>query len=519
MRGLLIYFTPAKTIYFIILFSLLTILIIPLGCKEKTPQDNIFRFGLASAPTNLDPRFATDATSARLNRLLYARLVDFDQTARPIASLAEWEQISPTHFRFYLRDENRTFHHGDKLTAKDVKATYDFILNPDNLSPHRSTLTLVSEIQTPTEETVDFYLNKPDRLFPSYLVIGILPANLIREGHPFHDQPIGSGPFAFVDRPDDTRWRLIRRVDEQLFEFLRIADPTVRTLKLLAGEIDMIQNDLPPELISYLSQDHSLQIQRRKGANFSYLGFNLQDSVVGLHKVRQAIAHAIDRKAIIHHVFGNTAYPANAMFPPEHWAGATGLSEYLYEPQRARELLEEAGFDESHPATVVYKTSTDPFRLRLAAILQQQLAQVGIQTSIHSHDWGTFYGDIKAGRFQMYSLAWVGLKTPDIFHYAFHSESIPPRGANRGRFVDELTDTLIEHAQATQNLEEKAQTYRTLQAHLLQTLPYVPLWFEEHVFIARGHIHGYTISTDGNYDGLLRVQRTASTTVAFREAS
>ena len=501
------------------LFLLPIFFTLSIGCNEETSQNKTFRFGLASAPTNLDPRFATDATSARLNRLLYARLVDFDQTARPIPSLAEWKQISPTHYRFHLRDENRTFHHGGKLTAKDVKATYDFILNPDNLSPHRSTLTLISEIRTLTEETVDFYLNRPDGLFPSYLVIGILPANLIRKRHSFHDQPIGSGPFAFVDRPDDTRWRLIRQIDDQLFEFLRVAKPTVRILKLLAGEIDMIQNDLPPELITYLAKDPSLQIQRRTGANFSYLGFNFQDSVVGQHKVRQAIAHAIDRKAIIHHVFGDTAHPANAMFPPEHWAGASGLSGYVYDPQRARDLLSQAGFDESHPAMVVYKTSTDPFRVRLAAILQQQLAQVGIHMSIHSHDWGTFYGDIKAGRFQMYSLAWVGLKTPDIFHYAFHSESIPPQGANRGRFVDELTDTMIEQAQATQNLQEKAQTYRNLQAHLLQKLPYVPLWFEEHVFIAGSHVHGYTISADGNYDGLLDVQKPPSATVAFQEVS
>jgi len=497
---------------------LLTILALLLGCSEP-PPDNTLRFGLANTPANLDPRFATDATSARLNRLLYSRLIDFDEAARPIPSLATWEQISPTHYRFSLEGTRQAFHHGHKLTANDVKATYDFILNPNNVSPHRSSLTLISDIQTPTDDIVDFHLNKPDQLFPSYLVIGILPANLIHSRHPFHEHPIGNGPFTFINRSDDTHWRLMRQVDRQYVEFLRIPDPTVRILKLLAGEIDMIQNDLPPELTNFLEKNDNLHIQRRPGATFSYLGFNLQDPVVGQHGVRQAIAHAIDRTSIIHHLLNDTAHPANALFPPEHWAGNTTLSGYEYDPQRARILLQQAGYNDTHPARISYKTSTAPIRLRLATIVQDQLAQVGIEASIQSHDWGTFYGDIKTGRFQMYSLSWVGLKTPDIFRYVFHSDSVPPYGANRGRFIDAHSDHLIEQAQATQDLQEKGAIYQQLQSHLLHVLPYVPLWFEEHVFIARRHIRGYVLSPDGNYDGLLTVTRSPSTILVTQHDS
>ena len=99
-------------------------------------------------------------------------------------------------------------------------------------------------------------------------------------------------------------------------------------------------------------------------------------------------------------------------------------------------LIKQAGYSNLYPIKLVYKTSNDPFRLRLATIIQNQLNSVGIEVEIRSYDWGTFYGDIKAGRFQMYSLSSVGLKIPDIFHYIFHSEAIPPNGANRGRFVD-----------------------------------------------------------------------------------
>ena len=441
------------------------------SCRDSPSPSSSLRFGLANFPANLDPRFATDAASARINRLIYARLVDFDEAGQPIPSLADWEQRSPTHYRFRLRASPGTFHDHSSLTAQDVKATYDFILDSTHISPHRMTLSLISRIETPTEHTVDFFLNRPDILFPSYLVIGILPAKLIKKNHQFNENPIGNGPFVFLERPDQTRLRLKRERDGQIFEFIRVPNPTVRTLKLLAGEIDMLQNDLPPELISHLAQDPHVRVQKRRGANFAYLGFNMDDSIVGQHDVRKAIAHAIDRESIIRYVMGGSATLATSLFPAEHWAGHPLLAKYDYNPQLARALIGQAGFNKGNPARIIYKTSSDPFRLRLATIIQDQLEHVGIHVTIQSHDWGTFYGDIKSGRFQMYSLSWVGVKTPDIFHYIFHSRSIPPQGANRGRFVNSRADALIEQAEASQDLEEKRLHLQKLTIFTEQDTP------------------------------------------------
>jgi peptide/nickel transport system substrate-binding protein len=185
------------------------------------------------------------------------------------------------------------------------------------------------------------------------------------------------------------------------------------------------------------------------------------------------------------------------------------LSGYNYNPEQAKQLLKEAGFNENHRPAITYKTSTDPFRLRLATIIQYQLRQVGIDVSIQSHDWGTFYGDIKAGRFQMYSLAWVGVKSPDIFRYAFHSEAIPPAGANRGHYADAVADRLMTQAEHTADRQEQQTLYRTLQGRLLETLPYVPLWFEDHFSLSSTSIIGYQLGADGNFDGLMQVQRVA----------
>ncbi|MCH8846983.1 MAG: hypothetical protein IIC11_09655 [Proteobacteria bacterium] len=139
--------------------------------------------------------------------------------------------------------------------------------------------------------------------------------------------------------------------------------------------------------------------------------------------------------------------------------------------------------------------------------IQYQLKQVGIQVDVRSYDWGTFYGDIKAGRFQMYSLSWVGLKIPDIFRYVFHSTSLPPNGANRGRYKDAIADAMIEAAESKQNLAEQAKLYQSLQAYLHEQLPYIPLWYEDNILVTAKDISGYTLASDGNYDGLLTVKR------------
>jgi len=470
-------------------------------------HDDAIRYGLSRMPVTLDPRFATDAASSRINRLIYRRLTDFNNAYKAIPSLANWQQLSATHYRFTLDAERRMFSNGQRLTSADVKATYEFILDKANASPHRISLKNINEMVLVDDNTLDFMIDEADPLFPGRLIIGIVPAKLIENKHAFNRHPIGSGAFTLKDWQGDTVLVLERNRDKQIIEFVETKDPTVRVLKLMRGEIDMIQNDLPPELVSYLEASDDINVVKTAGTNFAYLGFNMQDDTAGQAVVRKAIAHAIDRKDIIRYAMGDAARRANAILPPTHWAGNASLQAYEYNPQLSRELLKNIGVDRQHPLSLVYKTSSDPFRLRLATIIQQQLAEVGIKVEIRSYDWGTFYGDIKAGRFQMYSLMWVGVKLPDIFRYVFHSSAVPPEGANRGRLIDKNVDHLIEAAEAAKSIAEQAIHYQELQSLLHEKLAYVPLWYEDHVFISRRDIKGYTIASDGNYDGLNTVIR------------
>ena len=475
------------------------------GCAQHPPH--AIRFGLGAAPVTLDPRYATDAVSYRICRLLYRSLVDFDNHFRPVPELATWKKLSPLHYVFTLGSKGRRFDDGSWLTSADVKATYDYVLAPEHASPARGSLSNIERIEAPDPNHVAFFLKRPDPLFPGRLTIGILPARLIADGHDFNADPVGSGPMRFVSWPSAGDLTLQRIADGLRIEFLTVPDPTVRVLKLLRGELDLFQGEVPQELIRWLERRHEAVVERSRGTTFTYLGFNLRDPVVGRRDLREAIAYALNRKAIIRYVMGGAARKANALLPPNHWAGAPHLHGYDYDPAKARALVRKAGFDAAHPPRFTYKTSNDPFRVRLATIIQNELRKVGIYVDVRSYDWGTFYGDIKAGRFQMYSLSWVGLKMPDIFRYAFYSKAVPPNGANRGHYSSPEADRLIEEAEDTPDLKRQAELYRRLQALLLHDLPYVPLWYEDNILVRRRSIKGYTLAPDGNYDGLIHVER------------
>lgn len=474
------------------------------GCEEQK-RDAII-FGAENMPNNMDPRYATDAMSYRVGRLIYSSLVDFDDSARFVPGIASWKEISQTKYRFSL-DSEYFFHNGKRVSSKDIKATYDSILDEKNKSPHRSSVSLIDKIIVIDDDTLDFELSHPDPFFPGYLIVGILPKKLIEEGFDFNENPIGSGPFKFHGRHGVDQFSIERIRDSQVFDFIRVVAPEVRAMKLIRGEIDILQNGMSPELKRYLKGRDEVSIKHSGGTDFAYIGFNLEDEKTSDIRIRQAVAYAIDRDAIIKHVFGGHEKKATAFFPGDHWLGNPNLIPYEYSPEKSKKILKDLGYDKNNPLKLTYKTSTNPFRIRVAAVFQSQLSEVGIDVDIKSYDWGTFYGDIKSGRFQMYSLKWVGIKSPDIFEYVFYSNKIPPDGANRGRYNNKEVDILIDEAKVENSLEGRLDKYRAIQQIIFDELPYVPLWYEGNFFAVNKNIRGYRLSSDGNYDGLINVER------------
>ncbi|MEO6117680.1 MAG: ABC transporter substrate-binding protein [Methylotenera sp.] len=449
-------------------------------------------------PLNLDPRYATDAASARVNRLIYQSLVDFNAQSKVVPSLASWVQISPTEYRFTLNKNRAWFHHHLPLTSYDVKATYESLISLKD-SPQSAEFLNIQAIQAVDNDTVIFQLKQADKSFPAKLIVGILPADLITRKHDFSHNPIGSGSVKFVSWQNKLTLKRIR--DNQSISLVEVKDPTVRVLKLLRGEVDLLQGELPPELVKYLQTKPEISVKTTVGANFSYLGLNMQDPALKNINVRQAIAHAIDRDAIIQKVMSTNTRISGAILPPEHYTNENSLQlkPYSYNPILAKQLLVEAGV--KLPLKLVYKTSTDAQRVRFATIMQAQMQPAGIDLEIRSLDWGTFFEDVKHGRFQLFGLTWVGIKTPEIYSKALGSESFPPNGFNRGHYADKALDKLLakeDWSQATTRIHHQ--------------LPYIPLWYEGQFAAMRKNIKNYLPKADGNWDDLTTIARSATIT-------
>ncbi len=481
----------------------LVVVLMLTACTEVEREE--IRVGISAAPISLDPRLATDAVSYRICRLVYSALVDFDDNFQPVPGLANWRVVSPTVYRFILAPAS--FHDGRALTSADVVATYEAVRDPALRSPHRGSLANIAHIEARDAHIIEFTLKRADPLFPGVLAIGIVPASQRHRVIADHSDAIGSGPFAVVSPLRASGVTLARREDGQRVNFAVIGNETVRALKLARGELDILQGGLSPELSRWLAARENIAVSDVGGTTFTYLGVNFATGPTADVRVRRALAHALDRDALIDHVMRNKARLARSLLAPEHWAGMPAQQDYPHDPTRARALLAEAGYGEGRPLHLTYKTSTDPFRLRLAEIIQAQLKAVGIDIEIRSHDWGTFYGDIKAGRFELYSLSWVGLKMPDIFRYVFHSTAVPPAGANRSRYKNDAVDALIDSAEETTDIEQRIEQYHALQELLLKDLAYIPLWYEDTVIAVRNTVTDYRVDAHGNYDGLVHVSK------------
>jgi peptide/nickel transport system substrate-binding protein len=480
------------------------------GCSPKPPvEDGTLVIALPGAPSSIDPRLATDAYGTQILQMTHASLIRMDAAGNPVPDLAErWEERSPTEIVVRIRDGLR-FHDGRRLSSADVRYTFEWILDPANRSPHRATYEKIRAIATPDSRTVVFHLSEPFAPFLTGLVRGIVPDGSRATGY---SPPIGAGPYRVDDFQQDTAIRLSRYegyhggapgIERVVVKFL--PDSNVRFLELKKGSVNFVLNGVDPDLIPPALENGNLVMEEAPGSNASYLGFNLRDTVLSDHRVRRAIAFAIDREAIVRTLWKGHADLADSILAPAFWAHADGIPPVRHDPFAAMRLLDEAGYrdpDGDGPKPrfrLTYKTSQNELRRQIATVIQEQLRKVGIAVEVQSFEWGTFFSDIKEGNFQLYALTWVGILDPDIYHYAFHSGQFPPRGANRGGYRNPEVDRLVEEARREPSREKRKGLYKKVQVLLARDLPVFPLWINRNILVRDRRLSGFVITPDENY--------------------
>ena len=480
------------------------------GCSPKPPIDEgTLVIAFSGAPASIDPRLSTDAYGTQILEMTHASLIRMDAAGNPVPDLAQrWEQRTPTEIVFRLREGLR-FHDGTELSSGDVRYTFAWMMDPANRSPHRAMYETIREIETPDPQTVVFRLSGPFAPFLTGMVRGIVPYGSRASGYA---PPIGAGPYRVDDFRPDAEIRLSRfegyygkapRIDQVVVKFL--PDSNVRFLELKMGSVNFVLNGVDPDLIPAALENNNLVMEEAPGSNASYLGFNLRDPILSDARVRRAIAAAIDREAIIRTLWKGHADPADSILAPGFWAHGDGIPPVRYDPSAAHRLLDLAGHrdpDGNGPLPrfrLTYKTSQNELRRRIATVIQEQLRQVGIAMEILSFEWGTFFSDIRKGNFQLYSLTWVGILDPDIFHYAFHSGQIPPEGANRGGYRNPELDRLVERGRREPSRVKRKEIYGKVQAILARDLPVLPLWINRNILVRDRRLAGFVITPGEDY--------------------
>lgn len=472
---------------------------------------------IESTPASLDPRIGTDAQSERIDQLLFSALFRRDERMQLVPNLVtDYEIRDPRTYVFHLRRDVR-FHDGSPLEAADVKFTFDSMLRREVATVKAATYRWIQSIETPNKHTVIFHLSEPFSPFLWNLAsgaIGIVPRTAGKE---FGAHPIGSGPFRFVRLKQDEEVVIERNNDYYgekpslaRVRFKIVPEATVRALELRKGSADAALTSLTPDMVEVLGRDPALAVLQQPGTIYMYLATNLEDPILRHREVRQAIAYAIDREPIIRYLWRNQARPAESLLPPNHWAFEPATRHYPHDPARARALLDAAGLKPGRDGVrcvLTLKTSTEETSRLVAAILQEQLRRVGIQLNLRSYEFATFYADIVKGQFQLYTLRWIGANNdPDIFEYVFHSEKIPPHGANRGHYRNPEVDRLINQARVELDLEKRKQLYSRVQKIIAEDLPYIHLWYFDNVCVYNRRLTNLRLYPSGDYDFLREVR-------------
>jgi peptide/nickel transport system substrate-binding protein len=492
-------------------FILLATLVPICGCSRK-PDPNTLVMVIESSPTNLDPRVGLDAYAERIDELLFDDLCTRDEHLNVQPGLADrWDIPNPLTYVFHLHHGVK-FHDGRPLTSRDVKWTFDSLLQGTIRSTKAAAYRPVDRVDAPDDFTVVFYLKEP---FATFLwnvsdgAMGIVPYG---SGDEISRHPIGSGPFRFVSAEPDKEVVIERngdywgeKVHLERVRFAVIPDATTRALELRKGSADIAVTSLNGDTVLALERESNLEVLRAPGTVVGYFAFNTREPILKDARVRQAVAYAIDRLAIIHYLFRDFARPAYSLLPPESWAYNGDVPHYDYNPDRARQLLEQAGYPAVNGVRfhLTMKTSTEENPRLVAAVLQQQLREVGIALDIRTFEFASFLSDVIRGAYQVHTLRWVGgNEDPDIFEYVFHSAKFSPHGGNRTYYANPQVDALIDQARGELDQHTRQQIYAEIQRILADDLPYINLWYLDNVMVHTKRVRKLTLNPSGNYDFL-----------------
>ncbi|MGM0651678.1 MAG: ABC transporter substrate-binding protein [Bacillota bacterium] len=440
---------------------------------------------------------------------IFEQLVDMDYDNQYQPGLAESWDVSEDGltWTFYLR-EGVKFHNGEPLTAEDVKWTFDTILDPDTAAPFAGDLAAIEEINVIDELTVAFVLGYP---FPNLLFnLSMTPAGITWQG--IYDEygddygvrhVIGTGPYmldewirgdktVLVKNPDynwNPEWMnhsgpaLIDKV------ILRILpEETSRLMELETGGIHILRN-ITASIYEQVKDNDEIDVVQKESFRLGYLAYATDKDPFTDVRIRRAINHAVNREDIVEYIFRGLATAEYGYLPPSiasEYYEDSKKDGYEYNPERAMELLEEAGYPDGLELTLSADNSTES--TRLAEVLQAQLGEVGINVTVRLYDSSSYADMLKEGEQELF-IRLYGWSNADILDWFLHSSRFP--FPNHSRWQDETTDMLIDKAGRMPTWDERSEAYIELQKYLIEQAVWCPIYVPQTLIAVREEVKNF----------------------------
>ena len=462
----------------------------------QVPAD-VLSVGQIAEPLSLDPHRVTAVNDFRILVNIYDGLVRFaDGTLEVEPALAEGWDISEdgTVYTFFLR-QDVTFHDGTPFDADAVAFNFDRML--DEAHPYHDTgpfplsffFSGITDTEVVDDHTVRFHLDEPyapllsNLAYPTGLIVS--PAAVMDHGAEYGRNPVGTGPFRFAVWEPNRQVAVERNPDYwdgvpplRGVVFRPITDNNARVTEILSGGIDLMV-EVPPQMVSTFAENDAFVVHEQAGPHLWFLILNLREAPFDDVRMRRAVNYAINKQALVERVLQGTATVADSPIPPAFaWAYNDALEPYPYDPDRARALIEEAGYGDGVTVTFLVTQGgsgmLDPVAMGTA--IQADLAAVGITAEIESYEWNTYLGLVNPGLEgvgDMAQMAWM-TNDPDTLPFlALRTGAFPEEGGfNSGYYSNPEVDALLEAARASTDQSERAALYREVQAIVYEDAPW-----------------------------------------------
>ncbi|GAB3057239.1 ABC transporter substrate-binding protein [Virgibacillus ainsalahensis] len=479
------------------------------AATEEGEGDQVLVFARGGDSESLDPGSTTDGESSRVTKQVLESLLEFDKDSFELTpGLAhDWEVSDDgLSYTFYL-EEGVTFHDGTDFNAEAVKTNFERWANPD----HEYAFTddgyvysmygtmfggyegdeghVISEINVVNDHEIEFVLNQPLGFFLQNMgmsYFGITsPAALEEYGPKINENPVGTGPFEFVswsrddsivlDKFEDYRVEGLPKLDQVIFEV--IPDNAARLIALRSGEID-IMDGLNPDDAAGIKSEDGLELLTRSENNVGYVGFNTQKEPLDQVEVRQAINYAIDQESIAEALYAGYANTAVNPLPPGYLGYNEDVEGYEYDPDRAMELLAEAGYEDGLDIELWTMPVARPYMPdpeTVSQIVQNNLAEVGVNATIVREEWAPYLEKTLEGEHELFMLGWSGTNgDPDYFLSSLlHGSNIG--SSNRTFYENAEVDDLLDQAKRAVDQDERAAFYEEAQTLISEDSPMATL--------------------------------------------